>query len=384
MYCKNCGAKLEENSKFCPECGEATSEISIVAENFQSNDPTLPNITNGKPIKTKKKKGCLPFIIIAFVLFLVLCVILGTTMSNDNNSNAQQNDAVVLMIENAAEVDNAVATEIKDILSSCKFSEITKVEHDDMLDDMDFDGEKGYRITTKNENNVILYLNPDNSIYMIRYCDVVFYENGTVKNTIDSYYESLYITMDEYNQIQTGMTYDEVVAIVGSPGEVISTSTVAGYTVTMVAWYGDSYSGANANVTFSNGEVTAKAQIGLKKESPVAKEETTTAIETTTASETKTTKHQTTTKETTYQNYSSVTTTRPSIQREDEAVLDSDKEYDVFYDGEDYYYVERKTETSTQVIVVVETSLIPIEPWQDENNQQDIDGFVNSYEGEFD
>lgn len=110
----------------------------------------------------------------------------------------------------------------------------------------------------------------------------------------------------------------------------------------------------------------------------IAKEETTTVAETTTSRTITTTK-----KETIYQNYYSPTTTRPSIQREDEAVLDPDKEYDVYFDGEDYYYAERKTETSTQVIVIIGTSLVPIEPWQGEDNQQDLDGYVNSYEGEF-
>lgn len=264
MYCMHCGKSIPDNSKFCPECGTQLPLLNETKSNV-SFDQTPMNKTNAASVNNKKKKGCFLFFFIALVLFIILCVVLGATMSTDNtNTNSKQNDTVVLMIENAAGVDNAVASKIKDILSSCKFSEITKIEHDDMLDNMDFEGEKGFRITTKKENNVILYLNPDNSIYMIRYCDVVFFENNTVVNTIDSYYESLYITMDEYNQIQTGMTYDEVVAIVGSPGEVVSTSTVGGYTVTMVSWHGDAYSGANANVTFSNGDVTAKAQVGLK------------------------------------------------------------------------------------------------------------------------
>ena len=381
MYCMFCGKQISDNSKFCPECG-----AQLPLPNESNNDVHLQQNQHtiySNPVKKRKKTP------IIFVVVILAIAILGAIISTieGTNPNLQSKDTIVQMIEASIDVNSDVATTIKKTIANCKFSKITKIEHDNMLDNMDFDGEKGYRITTEKENNIILYLNPDNSIYMIRYCDVVFYEDGTVKNTIDSYYESLYITMAEFNQIQTGMTYEEVVAIVGSPGEIISTSTVAGYTVTMISWYGDAYSGANANVTFSNGEVTAKAQIGLKNTSPVAKEETTTAAvttttaaATTTASEIKTTKQPPTTKETTYQNYSSATTTKTSIQREDEAELDPDKEYDIFYDGKDYYYAESKTETTTKVLVVVGTSLVPIEPGYDENNQQDIDGYVNSYQ----
>lgn len=73
-----------------------------------------------------------------------------------------------------------------------------------------------------------------------------------------------YITLDEYNQIQTGMTYDEVVNIIGSPGTETATSSVGGYTMTIISWYGKGTIGANANVTFQNGIASAKAQFGLK------------------------------------------------------------------------------------------------------------------------
>lgn len=76
--------------------------------------------------------------------------------------------------------------------------------------------------------------------------------------------ESEYITMDEYNQIETGMSYNEVKEIIGSEGELTSTSSVSGYTVAIYTWYGNGVAGSNANVTFTNDEVTGKAQVGLK------------------------------------------------------------------------------------------------------------------------
>ena len=73
-----------------------------------------------------------------------------------------------------------------------------------------------------------------------------------------------YITMDEYNQIENGMSYDEVQEIVGSSGEVTAQSGTDYFEITIVTWYGNGLAGSNANVTFTNGEVTAKAQVGLQ------------------------------------------------------------------------------------------------------------------------
>ena len=72
-----------------------------------------------------------------------------------------------------------------------------------------------------------------------------------------------YITLDEFNAIETGMTYEEVVAIVGSEGTVMSEASVGDVTTTMYYWYADNGI-ANANVTISDGKVFAKAQVGLE------------------------------------------------------------------------------------------------------------------------
>ena len=73
-----------------------------------------------------------------------------------------------------------------------------------------------------------------------------------------------YITMSEYNEIQNGMTYDEVVEIVGGPGQPSVSSGSPGYQIELYTWYGNGTAGSNANVTFTNGQVTGKAQVGLK------------------------------------------------------------------------------------------------------------------------
>lgn len=75
------------------------------------------------------------------------------------------------------------------------------------------------------------------------------------------------ISMAEFNAIETGMTYAEVVEIIGSEGEVLSEVDVGigeEYKTTIYMWEGEGSMGANANITFQGGVVTAKAQFGLK------------------------------------------------------------------------------------------------------------------------
>lgn len=71
------------------------------------------------------------------------------------------------------------------------------------------------------------------------------------------------ITLSKYNQLQDGMTYSEVVKILGKPGTEVSSSSVAGYKTVMIQWEGEGL-GANMNAMFQNGKLISKAQLGLK------------------------------------------------------------------------------------------------------------------------
>jgi hypothetical protein len=72
------------------------------------------------------------------------------------------------------------------------------------------------------------------------------------------------ITLAEFQQIKNGMTYQEVVKIIGGEGTIQSEAGDGQYKVEMYSWEGEGDFGANANVTFQGGKVTAKAQFGLK------------------------------------------------------------------------------------------------------------------------
>lgn len=105
-------------------------------------------------------------------------------------------------------------------------------------------------------------------IFIIIFCGgiamAINMNNGIQKSVSGVSNSSEYITKDEYDQIKTGMTYDDVKQIIGSEGSLTSTTSVKDSTVEIYTWYGNGNAGSNANVTFTNDSVTGKAQIGLK------------------------------------------------------------------------------------------------------------------------
>jgi hypothetical protein len=74
------------------------------------------------------------------------------------------------------------------------------------------------------------------------------------------------MTKAEFDQIQNGMSYQQVVDIVGSDGELLSEVGSPGsqFYTQMFKWDGSGSLGSNANVMFQGGVVQSKAQFGLK------------------------------------------------------------------------------------------------------------------------
>lgn len=102
-------------------------------------------------------------------------------------------------------------------------------------------------------SNMILKSNPNTS-------ETSFTDNNSVNKNTEL------ITLSEFNQIETGMTYEQVKEIVGSEGTLTSDVSIGDerYHTKIYTWYGNTLTGANANVTFQGGKVIGKAQVGLK------------------------------------------------------------------------------------------------------------------------
>ena len=70
------------------------------------------------------------------------------------------------------------------------------------------------------------------------------------------------LTRAKYEQLQFGMTYDEVVKILGGPGEEAETYTAGSAKVVKYKWAGDN--NARITATFSNGKLSFKTRANLK------------------------------------------------------------------------------------------------------------------------
>jgi Beta-lactamase inhibitor (BLIP) len=70
------------------------------------------------------------------------------------------------------------------------------------------------------------------------------------------------LTMDKYNQIKNGMTYQEVKDIIGREGTETMSSGEGKYKVESYKWEGDDYQ--FISVVFTGGKVQSKVQANLK------------------------------------------------------------------------------------------------------------------------
>jgi hypothetical protein len=74
------------------------------------------------------------------------------------------------------------------------------------------------------------------------------------------------ISLDEFNRIQNGMSYDEVVRIIGEQGNVLSDMDLGignEYATQMYEWHGGNGI-ATADIIFQGGTVVSKTQFGLQ------------------------------------------------------------------------------------------------------------------------
>lgn len=71
------------------------------------------------------------------------------------------------------------------------------------------------------------------------------------------------VTMAGFTQLKTGMTYEQVVKILGKEGTELSSNEIGGVKTVMYQWEGESF-GQNMNAMFQNGKLMSKSQFGLK------------------------------------------------------------------------------------------------------------------------
>lgn len=71
------------------------------------------------------------------------------------------------------------------------------------------------------------------------------------------------VTMDAFNKIENGMSYEQVVEIMGGEGELLSETELAGMSMSIYTWDGNT-AFSSCQITFQDGVVSSKSQYGLK------------------------------------------------------------------------------------------------------------------------
>ena len=102
MYCEKCGTQIDENSKFCPNCGNNLTEVS--------HTETAPGFErNSMPLKKKKSKclvlsivfaaiGIIPLLNILFLPIAVILAIKGFVTNKNEITKTKIASVIVVII----------------------------------------------------------------------------------------------------------------------------------------------------------------------------------------------------------------------------------------------------------------------------------------------
>lgn len=221
IKCKECGKEISDKATACPHCGcpVQTADGAKVEIQEESTVKGKDQSQGAAPVKKKKKgHGCLMTIIV----FALICVVVNIAVTNDakdRKENPQKYDDSIAA--KYIDVSSEESSKIDAVLNDCGITDVVSFEHDELLDNAHVDGETGYRIATKNADNIILYLLEDKSVSQIRYGDYDLYVNGSKTATLEDYT----VSMDDVNKYQY-ICQEKVKEILKSP----STAKFPNYT----------------------------------------------------------------------------------------------------------------------------------------------------------
>lgn len=173
------------------------------------NDTIQKNVGESKQTQGKvKKKGC----IVAFIIPLIIGIIVAIASSSGNTSSNPKLSNDAKLIKGSCNVTEEQAIKVEEILKSCEISNLSQIEHDELLDDAYDDGNLGYRIKNADANNIILYLNENKEVFSVRYAGVDLYKDDVVKEKMSSFF----LTTTQTAELKT-ITQEYVKTILRSP-----------------------------------------------------------------------------------------------------------------------------------------------------------------------
>lgn len=133
-----------------------------------------------------KKKASKNIVIGILVLVIILMIGFNLTNSDKDNAETTGGAGAAGVLTSLGDITEEQKQAIQSTFDACGIKEIESIEHDECLDDMNAEDEKGYRISANGMNNIIVYV-LNGKVTLVRYADITFYENGTVIKSLDDY-----------------------------------------------------------------------------------------------------------------------------------------------------------------------------------------------------
>lgn len=204
MKCTKCGSEMRlESEEYCKDVnGRAMYKNFAYCDTCRTKTELIQNSStqvNHHP--QKRKHGCLTAILI-IILLLVLFTVIGIVIGASNKivpENSVTNTEKSSVAKKYLNISGKKGKKIDSILLQCGLTDITEIKHDKMLDEAHSAGETGYRITSNEIKNIILYLDKKDNVSYLIYANHKLYKKGKYKASLNDYT----ITTKEISKWQT-------------------------------------------------------------------------------------------------------------------------------------------------------------------------------------
>lgn len=224
INCKACGKEIAKGVKKCPHCGKDQRNFFM------------------------KHK------IITGVLILVILVGIGSALGNKSGDTSANNSK-------STSKNNSNASAPKEEKTKVTYDNFLKIKMGDKYENVVAILGEGKEQTSSEVSGVKTAIYEWNGSGLSNMNVTI--QNGVVtgKAQIGLTESDAKITLEKYNQVKDGMTYDQVKAILGE-GQITSQTKIMDIESIIYTW--TNKDGSNMNCTFTSGKMALKAQFDLK------------------------------------------------------------------------------------------------------------------------
>lgn len=226
IKCKTCGADIASNAKACPSCGAK----------------------NKKPIFTKWWFWLLVIIVIA--------AIAGGSGGGEKSSETSSDQTTALAMN-----ETTTVAETTKEASKITYENFLNIKMGSTLADVEALLGKGSELSSSEVSGIKTIIYQWNGSGLSNMNVTIQNDEVAGKAQLGLKDGNENVTLDKYNQVKEGMSFEEVTAILGE-GELMSQTKILDMESIMYTWANSD--GSNMNCTFTGDKMQMKAQFNLK------------------------------------------------------------------------------------------------------------------------